>query len=129
MSGRNEEQQLGNLIFENRSAMKAILAIYTCFVYLAADTCTVSSGRSGHRSTMNTDHAAAKDTINFATQIQPILQKNCSPCHFTGGKMYERMPFDASQTLLSHKEGILKRFKQEEDSSLLTKYIDQRAVK
>jgi len=109
--------------------MKAILAMCACFVYLTADTCTVSSGRSGNRSAINTAPAAANDTINFTKEIQPILEKNCSPCHFTGGKMYERMPFDASQTLLSHKEGILKRIKQEEENGLLKKYIDQRAVK
>jgi hypothetical protein len=106
--------------------MNAILAICACLVYLVADTCSGAPVRSGNRSTMNTAPAVTKDTINFTKQIQPILQKNCSPCHFTGGKMYERMPFDASQTLLSHKEGILKRIKQEEENGLLKKYIDQR---
>ena len=109
--------------------MKTILAISACFIYLVADKCSDVPVRAGTRSSMNTIPPATKDTINFTAQIQPILQKNCSPCHFTGGKMYERMPFDASQTLLSHKEGILKRIKQEEENGLLKKYIDQRSGK
>ena len=48
-----------------------------------------------------------EDTIHFASQIQPILVKNCSPCHFTGGKMYERMPFDKDTTIINHQAGIL----------------------
>ena len=109
--------------------MKSILAISACFIYLVADKCGDVPVRAGNRSTMNLAPAVSNDTINFTKQIQPILQKNCSPCHFTGGKMYERMPFDASQTLLSHKDGILKRIKQEEESSLLKQYIDQRSEK
>ncbi|HEX6179694.1 MAG TPA: hypothetical protein VFZ47_00535 [Chitinophagaceae bacterium] len=109
--------------------MKAILAISACFIYLSADKCGDVPVRAGTRSTMTTIPPPTKDTINFTKQIQPILQKNCSPCHFTGGKMYEKMPFDASQTLLSHKEGILRRIKQEEENGLLKQYIDQRSEK
>ena len=48
---------------------------------------------------------ALEDTIHFTSQIQPILVKNCSPCHFTGGKMYERMPFDKEVLSLTMKRG------------------------
>jgi hypothetical protein len=59
--------------------------------------------------------AQLKDTINFSSQIEPILVKNCSPCHFTGGKMYERMPFDKDTTIINHEAGVLKRIKGEEN--------------
>ena len=65
-----------------------------------------------------------KDTIDFGNQVQPILVKNCSPCHFTGGKMYERMPFDKDTTIINHEKGILKRFKGDE-SVLLKTFIQQ----
>ena len=65
-----------------------------------------------------------KDTINFVSQIQPILVKNCSPCHFTGGKMYERMPFDKDTTIINHEKGILKRIKGDENVLLKT-FIEQ----
>ena len=64
------------------------------------------------------------DTINFASQVQPILVKNCSPCHFTGGKMYERMPFDKDTTIINHEKGILKRIKGDENTVIKT-FIDQ----
>ena len=65
-----------------------------------------------------------KDTIDFATQVQPILIRNCSPCHFTGGKMYEKMPFDKDTTIINHEKGILKRIKGDENVVLKT-FIQQ----
>ena len=69
--------------------------------------------------------SATIDTVHFQKQIQPILVKNCSPCHFTGGKMYEKMPFDKAETILSHEAGILKRIKKEEENTLLKEFIKQ----
>ena len=67
----------------------------------------------------------ASPDIDFRTQILPILQKRCSPCHFPGGKMYERLPFDTSSTILMKKESILKRIKVEDENKLLREFIEQ----
>jgi hypothetical protein len=64
------------------------------------------------------------DTVRFAMKVQPILEKNCSPCHFTGGKMYASMPFDAASTILSHESGVMKRFKGEE-LEVIKKYLEE----
>ena len=66
----------------------------------------------------------SEDTIHFVSQIQPILVKNCSPCHFPGGKMYERMPFNKDTTIINHEAGILRRIKGEENLIIKT-FIDQ----
>lgn len=60
------------------------------------------------------------DRVSFVNQVQPILVKKCSPCHFTGGKMFEKMPFDQDTTILNHEAGILKRFKDEENLIIST---------
>lgn len=64
------------------------------------------------------------DSIVFVMQVRPILEKNCSPCHFTGGKMYATMPFDAATTILNHESGVLKRFKGEE-LEMIKKYVEE----
>ena len=66
-----------------------------------------------------------KDTIHFISQVQPILVKHCSPCHFTGGKMYERLPFDKDTTILNHHEAILKRIKNEDENLILKRFVLQ----
>jgi len=69
--------------------------------------------------------APVRDTISFAKQIQPILQSRCNPCHFPGGKMYEKMPFDKGKTIVEHQEGVLKRFKDEKENQLLKQFIEE----
>ena len=66
----------------------------------------------------------SKDSIDFASQVQPLLIKNCSPCHFTGGKMYARLPFDKDTTIINHEAGILRRIKGDE-SVLIKTFIQQ----
>src|SRR5688572_15965132 len=59
----------------------------------------------------------ASDTtqvLDFDEDIVPILKSHCSPCHFTGGKMYTKMPFDQSKTIHDHSAGVTKRFKDPE---------------
>jgi hypothetical protein len=65
------------------------------------------------------------DTIDFKTQVQPIFQKNCTPCHFPGGKMYERMPFDKGETIIAFKDKIIKRIKDGQDLALIKQFISQ----
>lgn len=55
--------------------------------------------------------APAAATDLFASSVRPILEAHCTPCHFPGGKMYERLPFDRPETLASHREGALRRLK------------------
>jgi len=66
-----------------------------------------------------------KDSISFSNQVQPILLKRCSPCHFTGGKMYIRMPFDHDTTILKHSEGILRRIKTGDDNLIIRSFVEQ----
>ncbi len=47
----------------------------------------------------------------FAASVRPILEAHCSPCHFPGGRMYERLPFDKPETLASNRQGVLRRLK------------------
>lgn len=47
---------------------------------------------------VNQEKTVKADTVTFAGTIGPILRENCSPCHFEGGKVYDRYPFDKSQT-------------------------------
>jgi hypothetical protein len=65
------------------------------------------------------------ELINFKSSIQPILKLHCSPCHFPGGKMYSRMPFDSATTIVAHKDGILRRIKDSTENEKLKLFIDQ----
>ncbi len=57
-------------------------------------------------------------TLTFESDILPILKIKCSPCHFTGGKMYEKLPFDKGQTIVDHEEGVLRRIQDGEGEKI-----------
>ena len=67
------------------------------------------------------------DSISFTDHIQPILVTRCSPCHFTGGKMHAKMPFDKAATILNPevKDGILKRIKDEKENEMIKRFIEK----
>ena len=65
--------------------------------------------------------------IDFDKDIVPILKSHCSPCHFTGGKMYEKMPFDKSKTIIDHAAGVTRRLKGQ-DLDKLKAFLDQESL-
>lgn len=67
---------------------------------------------------------AKEEKLDFAIHVVPILEKKCSPCHFTGGKMFASMPFDQDTTIIQHESGILKRFSDDEFTIIKT-FIEQ----
>src|ERR1041384_5073454 len=42
--------------------------------------------------------STAKARVDFETQLEPIFKSKCMPCHFSGGKVYDRLPFDKPET-------------------------------
>jgi hypothetical protein len=87
----------------------------------------VSTKKPSVKTSIQNPIAELKDTIRFSSQIQPILVNHCSPCHFTGGKMYERMPFDKDTTIINHEAGVLRRIKGD-DNVLIKTFIQQNKI-
>lgn len=69
--------------------------------------------------------SAGKDTSSFVQNIEPILIQNCSPCHFPGGKVFSKMPFNVPLTIVGlKKDRVLMRIKNEGQKELVRKYIE-----
>ena len=101
--------------------MKLLL---TCFFILLFGWLTCSIKNPPAPIAVEKSLTELNDTILFSSQVQPILVKNCSPCHFPGGKMYERMPFDKDTTIINHEAGVLRRIKGEENS-IIKAFVQQ----
>ena len=63
--------------------------------------------------------------VDFSTQIQPILVARCMPCHFPGGSMYERLPFDQPKTIHTLGEKLFTRIKDENERRLIREFLAQ----
>lgn len=67
----------------------------------------------------------SKAAINFEEQIKPIFQARCQPCHFNGGVMYDRLPFDRAETIKKLGEKLFTRIKDEKEQRLLREFLAQ----
>ncbi len=59
----------------------------------------------------------------FESDIAPILSRRCTPCHFAGGKMYDRLPFDRPATIVKLGERLFTRIKDEPERAAIRKFI------
>jgi hypothetical protein len=60
---------------------------------------------------------------DFKDSIAPLLKRNCTPCHFTGGKMYEKLPFDNYETVSRLGKKLNTRLKGEQ-ADVVSRWID-----
>jgi hypothetical protein len=63
--------------------------------------------------------------VDFAKQIRPILEERCQPCHFQGGKMYSRLPFDRPQTIVRLGKKLFTRIHDEKTRDLIRQFLAQ----
>jgi hypothetical protein len=62
---------------------------------------------------------------NFETDIKPIFQAKCQPCHFQGGQVYDKMPFDKAETITRLGTKLFTRIKDEKEQRLIREFLDQ----
>lgn len=68
------------------------------------------------------DPAPAK--IDFTNQVRPILAR-CQPCHFSGGKMYDQLPFDRPETVTKLGEKLFSRIQKEDERKIIREFLAQ----
>ena len=66
-----------------------------------------------------------KARVDFDTQLKPIFKSKCMPCHFSGGKMYDRLPFDKPETIRKLGAKLFTRIKEENDRRLIEDFLTQ----
>jgi len=59
----------------------------------------------------------------FEARVLPILYERCSPCHFEGGKMYDRLPFDRPGTIQVLGTALFTRIRDEEERQAIREFL------
>ena len=74
--------------------------------------------------------AASADTppkpaapVDFDKQIEPIFKAKCQPCHFPGGTMYAKRPFDRPATIVALGEKLFTRIKDEHEREIIRTFL------
>jgi hypothetical protein len=63
-------------------------------------------------------------TNEFAARVRPILEARCRPCHFEGGVMYARLPFDQEMTIRTLGTKLFTRIKDEKEQAILRAFLE-----
>ncbi len=66
---------------------------------------------------------AATAAADFGRDVRPILEQHCRPCHFEGGKMYERLPFDRPETIHTLGTRLFTRIKAEDEQAVIRRFL------
>ena len=69
--------------------------------------------------------STAKARVDFETQLKPIFKSKCMPCHFSGGQMYDRLPFDKPETIRKLGKKLFTRINEENDRRLIEDFLNQ----
>ncbi len=52
-----------------------------------------------------------------------MLEQRCVPCHFAGGKMYARLPFDRPETIRKLGTKLFTRIKDEKERERIRRFL------
>jgi len=66
--------------------------------------------------------AASKPS--FDSDIKPIFQARCQPCHFPGGKVYDKLPFDRPETITKLGAKLFTRIKDEKEQRVIREFLE-----
>jgi hypothetical protein len=69
--------------------------------------------------------STAKARVDFETQLKPIFKSKCMPCHFAGGRVYDRLPFDKPETIRKLGTKLFTRIKDENDRRTIEDFLAQ----
>jgi TolB-like protein/Tfp pilus assembly protein PilF len=78
-----------------------------------------------NKPTTSTQTLAERPT--FASDIRPIMQSRCQPCHFQGGQMYEKLPFDKPETITKLGTKLFTRIKDEDQQRLIREFLSEQS--
>ena len=119
-------------------ALAALVTCYGCGRMSAGTKATATSGIPDPNPASNSSTASPADSVeestkvekvptkvDFASQIRPILEARCQPCHFSGGKVYAKMPFDRPDTIRTLGTKLFTRIKDENERRLIRDFLAQ----
>src|ERR1700754_3743380 len=103
--------------------MRSVLVLIGMGLLLVESGGTVKSARLPQVIASTTTTSAAKERVDFDSQLKPIFQSKCMPCHFNGGQMYDRLPFDKPATIRKLGTRLFTRIKEENDRRMIEDFL------
>jgi|SRR5215831_2695870 len=103
--------------------MRALLIVF--LLTLAFAGCQLARSQVHMEGAAKFDLAPGKKP-DFDRDIRPIFQTRCQPCHFQGGQVYQKLPFDKPATITKLGTKLFTRIKDEKERALIREFLDQK---
>ena len=101
------------------------LALLLAFDFEACHRASLGSSSASAQKFAASSTASTAKKPDFATEIKPIFQSRCMPCHFQGGKVYDKLPFDKPETITKLGTKLFTRIKDEKEHRLVREFLSQ----
>jgi len=69
--------------------------------------------------------SSSNNKVDFVTHVEPILKAKCQPCHFSGGKVYDKLPFDRPETIKTLGTKLFTRIQDENERKVIREFLAQ----
>jgi len=109
------------------------MLILTLILIIGFKTCNgtkpnalTTSSATTNKPTAPSSQTSAK-TPDFASDVRPILQSRCQPCHFQGGQMYEKLPFDKPETITKLGTKLFTRIENEDEQRVIREFLSKQS--
>lgn len=70
----------------------------------------------------------ATTPVTFEKDVAPLLSSRCQPCHYPGGKVYAKLPFDRAETIRALGTKLFTRIKEEKAQALIRAFLAEPAT-
>jgi hypothetical protein len=101
------------------------LALFLVFGVEACHRAKLGSLTAAPQKFATSSLASTAKKPDFANEIKPIFLARCQPCHFQGGKVYDKMPFDQPETITRLGPKLFTRIKDEKEQRLIREFLAQ----
>jgi len=103
--------------------MRALVILLLLTLALAG--CQMAKSQAHSAATTIKLDSSSNKKPDFESEIKPIFAARCQPCHFQGGKVYDKMPFDKAETITRLGTKLFTRIKDEKEQRLIREFLDQ----
>jgi len=69
--------------------------------------------------------SSSNNKVDFGADVEPILKAKCQPCHFSGGKVYDKLPFDRPETIKILGTKLFTRIQDENERKIIRAFLAQ----
>lgn len=109
------------------ASMRLAILMSALALLIFAEACQLakSEGRTPVSQTSVAPSGSGTKKPDFDSEIKPIFQARCQPCHFQGGQVYDKLPFDKAETITKLGTKLFTRIKDEEERQKIREFLDQ----